>query len=68
MQTSEKIKNLRLELGLNQGQFADLIDVTLSSICGWENGRRNPRIGRIKKMVELAKKHKIKLEIKDFIY
>ncbi len=68
MEISEKIKQFRLELGLNQLQFAELLGVVVSAVSSWETARRVPRIGYMKQMVELAKKHKIKMTIKDLIY
>lgn len=39
----ERIKELRLSLGLTQQEFADRIHVERSSIAGYENGKRVPR-------------------------
>lgn len=39
----ERIKELRLSLGLTQQEFADRIHVERSSIAGYENGKRIPR-------------------------
>jgi len=33
----------RKELGLTQGQVAQLVGVTLDTICRWEAGNREPR-------------------------
>lgn len=68
MEISAKIKNLRLSLGLEQKEFGEFLGVTMGTVSNWENSRRSPRLGRIRKMIELAKKNKIKLEIKDFIF
>ncbi len=67
MEISEKIKNLRLSLGLEQKEFGVLMNVTVGTICNWEKGRRNPRLPKIRRMIEIAKTHKLKLQIKDFL-
>jgi DNA-binding transcriptional regulator YiaG len=67
MKVNENIKKLRLTLGLQQGEFGKIFSVTTSTVCNWESGRRSPRLPNIRKMVEFAKKHKIKLLIEDFL-
>jgi DNA-binding transcriptional regulator YiaG len=67
MTVAEAIKNLRMALCLQQKEFAALIDVTESSVCNWESGRRSPRLPKIRKMMELAKKNKIKFNSEDFL-
>lgn len=68
MEISERIKHLRLSLGLEQSEFAQLVSVSSGTVSNWENARRSPRLSKIRKMIEIAKKNKIKLEIKDFIF
>lgn len=41
-QIGKLIRELRLETGLTQEQFAAQLGVTLSSINRWENGRSKP--------------------------
>lgn len=67
MTVNENIKKLRLTIGLQQGEFGKIFDVTTSTVCNWESGRRSPRLPKIRQMVELAKKHKIKASIEDFL-
>lgn len=67
MTVKDTIKKLRLSLGLEQPEFAKEIGVTPGSVCGWEKGRRTPRLPKIRLMLALAKKHKIKLNIEDFL-
>lgn len=67
MDIAEKIKSLRLQLGLDQREFGELIGVAMGTISNWENNRRFPRMNKIRKMIEIAKSNKIKLEPKDFM-
>lgn len=38
----QRIKHIRSELGLNQKEFANKIDATVSALSNWENGRNKP--------------------------
>lgn len=40
----KKIKEARLNLGLTQEELGNLINVTKTSICCYENGSRNPNV------------------------
>jgi repressor LexA len=66
MVIAQIIKNLRLSLGLEQDQFAKYFEVSTSTVSNWETGRRVPRIPKLKKMVDIAKEHKLKLTMQDF--
>jgi DNA-binding transcriptional regulator YiaG len=67
MTASQNIKKLRLSLGLEQSEFCKEFKVTSGTICNWECGRRKPRLIHVRKMVELAKRNKVKVSIEDFI-
>ena len=67
MNVSAVIKQLRLSLGLEQGEFGNLLGVTPGTISNWENERRYPRLPKLRKMIEIAKEHKIKLSMQDFL-
>jgi len=67
MKVKENIKKLRLALGYEQAEFAKEFDVTAGTVCNWESGRRLPRLPKIRLMVELAKRHKIKVAVEDFL-
>lgn len=41
---AEKIKELRINLGLNQVEFAKILNVTKQSISNWENNNIMPSI------------------------
>lgn len=40
----KKIKEARLKLGLTQEELGNLINVTKTSVCCYENGTRNPNV------------------------
>lgn len=67
MKINEAIKRLRMDLLLEQKEFGELIGVAKTSISHYESGNRRPRLPIIRKMVELAKKHKVKIALEDFL-
>jgi DNA-binding transcriptional regulator YiaG len=67
MRASENIKKLRLSLGLEQSEFAQEVGVSTGTVCNWEKERRTPRLPKIRKMVELAKRNKLKFVLEDFL-
>lgn len=38
----QRIRMLRINMGLNQSELADKIGVTKSAVSQWESGKRNP--------------------------
>ncbi len=67
MKRGDAVKRLRVALFFNQTQFAALLGVTFGTICHWEKNTRSPRLPQIKKMLELAKKNKVKITFDDFL-
>ena len=49
---NERIKSLRLALGLTQKEFGERIGVKQTSVAGWENTLRNPTSAIIKSMCQ----------------
>lgn len=47
MNVGEKIKELRIEKGLSQKQFASLIGVSQKAIDYWERGINEPKISYV---------------------
>ena len=47
-----RLKELRLEKGLNQKELAEIIDTTQRNVSNWENGNSEPDI---QMMLKLAK-------------
>ena len=46
----ERVKNLRLSLGLNQIEFGEKLNVTKQSVSNWENGNIQPSIDMLLKI------------------
>ena len=53
----ERIKEIRLSLGLSMEKFAELIDSTAKSgtVSNWETGKNLPNNERIKRIAEIGK-------------
>ena len=49
------IKSLRKKLGITQKNLADLLDVSLPSITGWESGRTRPQERNLESLANLKK-------------
>lgn len=50
-----KIKELREQLGLSQVQLAKELNISPSTLCNWEIGRREPDAERIKQLAKYFK-------------
>ena len=50
---NERIKNLRKEKGLTQGQLAEMLGITDKAVSKWEVGEANPDIALLPKMAEV---------------
>lgn len=56
------VKELREKLMLSQHEFADFLGVAFVSVNRWENGRTKPVYVVRRKLAELCKEHKVKIE------
>ena len=65
MSTANSIKKIRMSLFLNQKQFAEQIGSTCSSISCYESGSRFPSFHTIQRILDLAEKNGLKINIKD---
>lgn len=54
-QIGKLIRELRLETGLTQEQFASTLGVTCSTMNRWENGRSNPSPLAMRKVEEMLR-------------
>lgn len=48
MSFAEQLKQARIAQGLTQQQVADLMGITNSTYCGYETGKRQPDVEKIK--------------------
>lgn len=51
----KRIREIRNNLGLDQREFAEKINATVSALSNWENGRNKPKDGTLNKIAELSK-------------
>ncbi len=56
IEVGNRIKNIRLSLGLSMEEFGKLFDVAAlkSNVSGWELGKHLPNANRLKKIAELG--------------
>lgn len=50
MSFAEQLKRARIAQGLTQQQVADLMGITNSTYCGYETGKRQPDVAKIKQL------------------
>lgn len=62
MDYSKLIKLLRNKLILTQTEFADLLNVSFSTVNRWETGKHEPTIKAKRKIVDLCKENRINIE------
>lgn len=55
----ELIKRIRLQMNMNQTEFAQQLNVTFATVNRWENGRALPNKLAQSKMYDLCKEHKV---------
>ena len=54
MTIGKRIRILRAELRMTQGEFADLLNTATSTVCNWENDKMIPKISNLKRIAFLA--------------
>lgn len=62
MNYAKLTKKLRDKLILTQTEFAKLLGVSFTTVCRWEKGIHVPTIKVKRKIAELCKENKIKME------
>jgi transcriptional regulator with XRE-family HTH domain len=67
MNTGKNIIKLRNILGLSQMDLCKLIKISQPNLSQYENNRARPGIDVGYKLLDLAKKHRIKMHLEDFI-
>lgn len=53
MSFPEQLKKARMEIGYTQQQIADLMGITKSTYCGYETGKRQPDVLKIKQLASI---------------
>jgi len=51
----EQLKMARLSMNYTQQQVADLMGITKSTYCGYETGKRQPDVAKIKLLAEILR-------------
>ena len=64
--SARTIRRLRLLLCLSQEKLAKVLEMCPSAISMYENARQMPNLTTIQKLIDLAAKNKIKLNMTDF--
>jgi transcriptional regulator with XRE-family HTH domain len=59
------IKSIRIRLGFNQTEFAELIEKDKTSVSLYESGKRKPGFPTLRKIVDLANKNGIQVSYSD---
>ena len=59
MEFSEKIKDVRSQLGVSQEKLAKLLDVSFSTVNRWEGRKAKPNLTAIKIIKEFCLKHDV---------
>lgn len=50
----KRIKAIRLKKGMDQKEFSEIINATVSALSNWEHGRNLPNKERLKSIADLA--------------
>ena len=50
---SEQLKKARVSMGYTQQQVADALGLTASTYCGYETGKRQPDVAKLKQLARI---------------
>lgn len=53
MSFADQLKLARISMGLTQQEVADLMGITNSTYCGYETGKRQPDVAKIKHLAKI---------------
>lgn len=53
MSFTERLKEARISIGYTQQQVADAMGITNSTYCGYETGKRQPDVAKIKQLAKI---------------
>lgn len=59
--TETLVGKIRDRAKMSQRELAEAIGINQPLICGWESHKVAPSMKRMKQLIELAKKHKIRI-------
>lgn len=63
MDYQQLIKTIRGKLLITQTELAEMLGCTFASVNRWERGHHEPTIKMKRKIVELCRKNKIKVDL-----
>lgn len=66
LSSSETIRRIRVNMGLNQDEFARELGITKSAVSKYESKQRSPKTNIIRKLKDLADKNNIEVKYEDF--
>lgn len=66
MSSGNVIKRIREALNLTYADLGKELEVSRTAIYKWENEKAFPRKPQIMKIIEFAKKNKVKVKLNDF--
>lgn len=66
MALKDTLKLIRRSMFYEQPAFAKIIGVSIGSICHYESGTRKPRLPILKRYLDLAREHDIKINLEEF--
>jgi transcriptional regulator with XRE-family HTH domain len=67
LNSAKIIREIRIQMCLEQEKFANLLGITKASVCNYEAGRNKPKLSVIKKIREVAKENGMDIPVKDFL-
>ena len=53
MSFTERLKEARISVGYTQQQVAEAMGITNSTYCGYETGKRQPDVAKIKQLAKI---------------
>lgn len=53
MEFKDSLREARKAAGLTQGQVAEMMNITKSTYCGYETGKRQPDVAKIKQISDI---------------
>lgn len=59
------VKEFRLQIGMSRSHLAKQLNVSYGAVANYELGTRVPNLMICYKIIDLAKKHNIKIELED---